>query len=147
MFYYKNANTSNSVEIVPRLSSGSTGIRLFNKNENYANSLHLVEGINIIELSDNVTGLTIKADTTRTGIVVFGELSIVKADKDGNLLINPKLNYHFNSTNGTGLKQILADIQESGIADEFYYNIPVESTIDIELNPYIATDTLASPTA
>jgi hypothetical protein len=70
---------------------------------------------------------------------VFGNLDIVSG-------INPKLDYRIlNDTSGTNLTQLLNDIKALGVAEDFYYNIPIQRTSEIDLNTAVADDLLSSP--
>jgi hypothetical protein len=42
---------------------------------------------------------------------------------------------------------LLTDIRNSDIAKEFYYNVPIQRSNEIDLNPAIAEDKLSSPLA
>ena len=45
------------------------------------------------------------------------------------------------------LEQLLKDIRESGVAKDFYYNVPIQRANEIDLNPAVETDTLSNPLA
>lgn len=152
MIYYipPEAPTSgaDAAKIKTNISSGSvSGIRLFNKETALVQEKTLTPGLNIFELvqgtgssAPKITSISVYADTDYKSTVIFSNIDIV----DG---INPKLDYRITdrSTHTTSLSQLLADIKALGIAEDFYYNNPVQGVNDIDLNPYVDTDLLSSP--
>ena len=128
-------------------SSTKSGIRLFNKETALVQEKTLAPGLNIFELvqgtdaaDPKITSISVYADTDYKSTIIFGNIDVV----DG---INPKLDYRITdrSTHATNLSQLLADIKALGIAEDFYYNNPVQGVNDIDLNPYVDTDLLSSP--
>ena len=104
------------------------------------NDVKLTDNIkinDIIKVDKKVTKLTITPDTNFSGIVVFGQLDAVKN-------INPKLDYRVVSEQ-SALDQLLADIKRTNLADEFYYNVPVEAAQAIDLNASVDDEKLSSP--
>lgn len=145
MLYYIPAEKASEGAYHARIKSNvGNSIRLFNKDTEYVQEKTLTPGINIIELKNgaNISQLTIYADTDYRSTVVFGNIDLITD-------INPKLDYRITDrgTHDTTLKQLLADIKNLGIADDFYYNNPIQGANDIDLNPYVDSDLLSSPLA
>lgn len=172
MMIYYTEPTDVTVEVSAKNSSNTAveGIRLFNSGDEFSSSVNISAGINILEVTRksiddgddtdiNVASLTIEAKNpgSNTATVIFGNLDIVKS-------INPKLDYRLTKTTTTindtsGLSettfayannvlcQLLEDIKNTKVAGDFYYNVPIQGTSDIDLNPYIDDDKLSSPSA
>jgi hypothetical protein len=172
MMIYYTEPTDVTVEVSAKNSSNAAveGIRLFNSGDEFSSSVNISAGINILEVTRksiddgddtdiNVASLTIEAKNpgSNTATVIFGNLDIVKS-------INPKLDYRLtkttttiNDTSGLSettfayannvLGQLLEDIKNTKVAGDFYYNVPIQGTSDIDLNPYIDDDKLSSPSA
>lgn len=146
MFYYieddKVAyNKDNAAYIKAYNSSGKevAGIKQFNVNASSAKKYAFKRGIQVIELKNNVSSISIYTDQNAEGILIFSELSLVKG-------INPKLSYQFDSTHeNNALATLLADIQKAGVADTFYYNAPIDNENAIDLNNNLANETLLTP--
>ena len=145
MFYYIDENLNKTGHVNAKIQANVNGLTIFNiaATDTLTNKITLNAGMQIVKLTPNVKTLKIFADNLKKSTVVFSDLSLVKD-------VNPKLNYRYNSANAdtnlrTGLSQLLADIRATGYEKEFYYNIPVDNSNAIDLNPYIKTDTLASP--
>ena len=134
--------SSTPAKITATLTTGSAngGIRLFNKNKTYERSKELDEGLNIIQVHPNVETLEFYADGAAKDTVIFGSLDIVTG-------INPKLDYRIFKDDDLKLTQLLDDLRESGVADDFYYNVPIQRATEIDLNPNIEDDLLSSPLA
>jgi hypothetical protein len=122
-------------------STPVAGLTLFNKAaiETLTSTQTLVPGMNIIKVLPEVTTLEFYADTARKSTVVFGSLDIVSG-------INSKLDYRITDDSAeTNLQQLLKDIRDLEVADKFYYNIPIQSSSEIDLNAAVADDLLSSP--
>ena len=129
-----------------------SGLEFFNTGSNLADTLKLNPGINIIKVTKDVKQLEIYSDAPQKSSIIFGNLDLITG-------INPKLDYrNIDQTDDEGktdderkenarLKQLLKDIKELGIAKDFYYNIPITGSQDIDLNPLVETDLLSSPVA
>jgi hypothetical protein len=124
-----------------------SGLEFFNMGDTVSYRKTLRDGLNIIKLSSDVKQLEIYADEARKSTIVFGNLDIVTT-------INPKLDYRINNTEAyetseeaeqAKLNLLLTDIRNSGIAKDFYYNVPIQRSNEIDLNPAIAEDKLSSP--
>lgn len=123
-------------------------MEFFNTNDTTAATKILKAGLNIIKLNSAVKQLEVYADVAKKSTVIFGSLDIVSG-------INPKLDYRItdNQTEEgaeiarTKLAQLLKDIKISGIATDFYYNVPIQYSNEIDLNPAVAEDKLSSPLA
>lgn len=152
MIYYippedETSRAKAGAKIKTNITGSVSGLRKFNKNDSIAQEKELSAGLNIFELvqgSDGkkITSISVFADTDYKSSVIFGNVDLV----DG---INPKLDYRLTDrgTYTNTLDQLLADIKDLGIADDFYYNNPVQGVNDIDLNPYVDADLLSSPTA
>ena len=159
MIYCTKATPEVSLKVSCSTISNNAGIRKFNDanpttlNElkEYVSELALIKGINIVEFLPGVSkiSLSVPADNKEETTIIFGNLDIVKD-------INPKLDYRFTTiteddagTRGffyeTTLDQLLYDIRETEIVNDFYYNVPIQDTTDIDLNPNIVEDKLSSP--
>lgn len=145
MIYYVKGETAGGdpahIKSIPLPDQESEGICLYNKESitNYNSKLNLNEGINIIEVASNIATLEFYPDTNKQSTIIFGTLDIIND-------INPKLDYRVASTETISkLNKLLSDIRNSGVADEFYYNVPITNTNSIDLNPLIETETLSSP--
>ena len=151
MYYIKTANEpSDDAYLVAKDYSQTgadqnvIGLSLFNTADPVVNKKYLREGLNIIKIESNVKQLEVYAPEALTDTVVFGALDVV-------LGINPKLDYRLsaNSINKgtTKLAQLLEDLRKSNIVDDFYYNVPIQRSNEIDLNPNVADDLLSSPLA
>ena len=151
MFYYieDDTQTYDSTKAarltVETDGTEGAGIRPYNIGDNFDTDYVFQRGIQVLEVSQGVTSITIYTDNyfedSAEGILIFSELSLVKG-------INPKLSYQFNSSNNnTALKQLLLDITEAGVASSFYYNAPISNENAIDLNKSIESETLLSPEA
>ena len=79
-------------------------------------------------------------------VFTFGNLDIIPIDSIDRPTLNPKLQYQQIKNDTDSYHQILADIRAiDGDSREFYYNIPITPSIEIDLNPYDSNDTLANP--
>jgi hypothetical protein len=117
------------------------GIEFFNTEDTLGTQKELKEGLNVIKLTSGVKHLEMWSDINKKSIVIFGKLDIIKG-------INPKLDYRI--TNGSSsdvgrFEQLLQDIRESGVANDFYYNLPIQRSAEIDLNTAIEDDLLSSP--
>jgi formylmethanofuran dehydrogenase subunit D len=119
------------------------GIEFFNAEDSLGTQKFLNDGLNIIKLTPEVKQLEMYSDTAKKSIVIFGSLDIIKG-------INPKLDYRITngSSSDTGkFDQLLQDIHDTGVAQDFYYNIPIQRSAEIDLNPAIKEDILSNPLA
>lgn len=119
------------------------GIRQFNVNASFTDTYKFKRGIQVIELDSNVSSISIYTDNYDTksakGTLIFSELSLIKG-------INPKLSYQFDSTHeNNAFATLLADIQKAGVADKFYYNVPIDNENAIDLNNNLVNETLLTP--
>jgi hypothetical protein len=125
-------------------TTSGEGITLFNKDfaadgkEQYYITKSLNKGINIIKLTPEVKKLNFYTDSAKKGSVVFGGLDLITG-------INPKLDYRNVDNLDSNLDQLLADIRALGIADEFYYTVPIQKASEIDLNAAVESDKLSSP--
>jgi hypothetical protein len=134
-------------------------------------SLNLKFGINIIRVSESAAltltspqysaEVEVKSDDPESPdettiktilkannkvVFTFGNLDIIPVDSIDRPTLNPKLQYQQIKDDTDSYHQILADIRAiDGSSREFYYNIPITPSIEIDLNPYDSNDTLASP--
>ena len=147
IYYIKDANETATNGAYIKAKNGSaeiSGLEFFNEDDTAVAIKTLKAGLNIIKLSSAVKQLEVYADKAKKSTVVFGNLDIVTD-------INPKLDYRITDDQSkegaatTKLDQLLKDIRTSGIAKEFYYNIPIQHANEIDLNPAIAEDKLSSP--
>lgn len=143
MFYYiKDTNeTEDTGAYIKAIGKNST-IEFFNCDDVAADIKYLKAGINILKVSKEVTQIELYSDINKKSTVIFGNLDLIRN-------INPKLDYRIiDATSGkTKLEQLLDDIKSLGIAEEFYYNIPIQGSNDIDLNAAVETDLLSSPLA
>lgn len=125
------------------------GLTLFNKEfkiedekevEAYYFKKDLQPGLNIIKVTHEVKQLEVYTDSRKKSTIIFGSLDLVTG-------INSKLDYKTVDTaaGNTPLKQLLTDIRASGVADDFYYNIPIQRANEIDINTYIEDEKLSSP--
>jgi hypothetical protein len=152
IYYIKDADeaaTSGAYIKAKNRDSNVSGLEFFNEDDTLGPEKRLRDGLNIIKVSSAVKQLEVYADEAKKSTVVFGNLDIITG-------INPKLDYRINNpeqyaTPGAAEKAkldlLLSDIKESGIAKDFYYNIPIQRSNEIDLNPAIESDKLSSPLA
>jgi hypothetical protein len=151
IYYIKDAAESATNGAYIKAKNGETevndGLEFFNAGDVADSKKTLEAGLNIIKLSSGVKQLELYADVAKKSTVVFGNLDVVAG-------INPKLDYRINDTAAYGtpeaaeqakLDLLLEDIRTSGIAKDFYYNVPIQRSNEIDLNPAIAEDKLSSP--
>lgn len=154
MFYYVDENIGKDQHVNAYIKSDYTnGIQLYNSTEAATTIFTLKSGMQILKIDKNVKNLHIYADewthldanneTVNDGAkstIIFGGLDLIKD-------INPKLNYRYDSSanNNSGLDQLLLAIKNTGLGDSFYYNVPIDNSTAIDLNPLIASDNLAAP--
>jgi hypothetical protein len=124
-------------------ASGATCDKLtqFNtaETETLSSRINLKEGLNVIKVAQGVDQLEVYADDQKKSTLIFGNLDLIKG-------INKKLDYKAVDTDYDELEQLLADIRNLGsVTNDFYYNIPIQYAAEIDLNPAVTTDTLASP--
>lgn len=116
------------------------GLEFFNRGETEATSeKRLKAGLNIIKVTPEVKQLELYPDTAKKSTVVFGDLDLVTG-------INPKLDYRL-VDQVTKLEQLLVDIKNSLVVDDFYYNVPIPRASEIDLNTAIEEDLLSNPLA
>jgi hypothetical protein len=152
--------TDTVIKALDTTSSAVNGLVFFNKEESdtLQSELTLNAGLNIIKVRPGVAHLEFHADSIKKSTVIFGNLDIVTG-------INPKLDYRININDVTSseeyaslsesekqkyteqakLNLLLQNIRESGIAEDFYYNIPIQRANEIDLNAAIKDDLLSSP--
>lgn len=152
IYYVKDAAESATNGAYIKAKDGEAeieGLEFFNVGDTASTEKTLEEGLNIIKLSSNVKQLEVYADEAKKSTIVFGSLDIVTG-------INPKLDYRLNKSETydtpeqaeqAKLNQLLRDIHDSGIAKEFYYNIPIQRSNEIDLNLAIESDKLSNPLA
>lgn len=175
MFYYhKLDKNAANVELSWKQANNITYFNEYyksnkDKNEAMANSalphldaankkVILRPGINIFKVTKSDI-LTLASMTDNRAVVTFSSLSIVpnSSASEPNKSINPKLEYKLIKTAQNGYdkveditidtveKQILADIHKLDLNNEFYYNIPISQSLDIDMNISDQADTLANP--
>ena len=145
MVYYikdpaETAGTGARIEALGE-SGAVNGLSLFNTSDTANYIKTLMPGINIIKVDPTVKSLNIFSDAAKKSTIVFGNLDLVKG-------INPKLDYRTIDKDGTEaskLTQLLEDIRALTIAEDFYYNIPIQRSAEIDLNTAVAEDLLSSP--
>ena len=147
LFYYiKDIDEEeNSGAYIKVDASTDAKIEFFNCDDEENTLKRLKAGINIIKLNSDTTQLQIYSDEAKKSTIVFGNLDIING-------INPKLDYRLTDPTigaedpqNAKLIQLLNDIKSLSIAKDFYYNIPIQSSSDIDLNAAIETDLLSSP--
>lgn len=131
------------IKSINKPEATETGITLFNKDLAIADTLKLRPGLNIVKVLPATKQLEFYSDSEKKSTVVFGSLDIVAG-------INPKLDYQIfdtesEDTETAKLVQLLADIKDSKVADDFYYNVPIQRANEIDLNAAVAEDKLSSP--
>ena len=108
--------------------------------------LELTPGLNIVKLAALTTSLEFYPDSAKKSTVVFGNLDVITD-------INSKLDYrNIDQTAdrdgySAELKQLLLDITKIEGANDFYYNLPIQSVNEIDLNTAVIEDKLSSPFA
>ena len=149
IYYIKDADetTVNGAYIKAKAGNAEiSGIEFFNMGDFTGTTKTLKAGLNIIKLSPDVKQLEVYADAAKKSTVIFGNLDIVAG-------INPKLDYrltddqHAEGAATTKLDQLLKDIKASGVAEDFYYNVPIQRSNEIDLNLAVTEDTLSNPLA
>jgi hypothetical protein len=149
MFYYvdKNHGESGHNNAYIRVKNGTTLLttKRFNTTDTATNKFVLQPGIQVLDIPKEATTIEVYADTDSNqeesyqSNIIFSKLSVVKG-------INPKLNYH-KCAAANDYEELLKDIRETKIANTFYYNCPIDNSNAIEINEFIADETLASPYA
>lgn len=142
MLYYQNLSDGEDANTATISIDSGNKIAFFNSTDSTETTpLTLKEGINIIKILDSGT-LTISSGDNLQSKVVFSSLDIVPTDN----ALNPKLCYK-QIGEATPYNQILKDIKDlgEGIANNFYYNLPIAGNIDIDMNPNDERDTLENP--
>ena len=149
IYYIKDADetTVNGAYIKAKAGNAEiSGIEFFNMGDFTGTTKTLKAGLNIIKLSPDVKQLEVYADAAKKSTIIFGNLDIVAG-------INPKLDYrltddqHVDGAATTKLDQLLKDIKASGVAEDFYYNVPIQRSNEIDLNLAVTEDTLSNPLA
>ena len=149
IYYIKDADetTVNGAYIKAKADAAEiSGIEFFNTRDFTGTTKTLKAGLNIIKLSPDVKQLEVYADAAKKSTIIFGNLDIVAG-------INPKLDYrltddqHVDGAATTKLDQLLKDIKASGVAEDFYYNVPIQRSNEIDLNLAVTEDTLSNPLA
>ena len=149
LYYSKDTAETATNGAYIKAKNGDTdisGLEFFNTGDTKAATKTLKAGLNIIKLSPEVKQLEVYADAAKKSTVIFGNLDIVTD-------INPKLDYRITDdkeSEGAAkpeLAQLLKDIKNSGVAKDFYYNVPIQRSNEIDLNPAIESDKLSSPLA
>ena len=142
VYYIQDPSDTGEVKITASDTATTvSGLSFFNTGDTVQATKYLHPGINILKIEPNVKYLEIFADSNKKSTIVFGTLDLVKG-------INPKLDYRTPGKNGTEaekLTQLLTDIRDSKIAADFYYNLPVARTTEIDLNPAMSDDLLSNP--
>jgi hypothetical protein len=149
VYYIKDAaetETKGAYILAKDGNSSVTGLEFFNTTEtsNPRSRLNLNNKLNIIKVNPEVKQLEIYADEAKKSTIIFGSLDLVKD-------INPKLDYQLTDdvteagSATTELEQLLKDIRMYKITKDFYYNVPIQRSNEIDLNPAIAEDKLSSP--
>ena len=147
MFYYIDENyTEDTTAKLKVLGESGADIRRYNyesSSEGAINEYKLVPGIQVLKLNHNVTGLEVYADTAKKGTIIFGELSLVAG-------LNENLEYKAVSEQNA-LDELLADIRnnvqttkDDVVEDLFYYNMPIDNSRAINLNPLLEEDLVSA---
>jgi hypothetical protein len=139
MIYYKKLDDTNANKA--RITwTNENNITYYKDNStNTGKELTLNEGINIIKI-DASDILTISSNSNNKAVVTFGSLDLINIDNP----INPKLKYKAINVE-TAYEQILKDIKNIDVNNEFYYNVPISSDLDIDMNPKDEKDNLENP--
>lgn len=105
------------------------------------NKYYLRGGINVVKIPSSCT-LSINANATKDGKIIFGNLDLVKITEDHKEGINDIIDYYKTSEDSTVTpdKQLLMDIAAVDTNNEFYYNLPIERNMAIELNDNLIGD-------
>ena len=130
--------TAGKIIAVNKDSQIENGLAWFNKESTMSSEKELLPGMNILQITPDVTQLKFYSDSAKKSIVIFGSLDLVSG-------INPKLDYRITQEGLTSLEQLLQDIKNLEVAADFYYNIPIQKSSEIELNASITDDLLSSP--
>jgi hypothetical protein len=147
IYYIKDAAETDTNGAYIKAKDGNaeiSGLEFFNVGDTADSEKTLGDGLNIIKVSSDVKQLEVYTDEAKKSTVVFGNLDIVTD-------INPKLDYRITDDQAeegaakTKLDQLLKDIRNSDVAKDFYYNVPIQRSNEIDLNPAIAEDKLSSP--
>ena len=153
LFYYIDELAGTTGHFNARLKTNNAGsIKKFNTTGAGATEYILQPGLQIMELSNTTTELSLYTDyqdfvggvldigKARQSNIIFSKLDIIRD-------INPKLNYRYDITNTTAYEQLLSDIRLLGndITDNFYYNVQVDNNNAIDINLSVDEDTLAEP--
>ena len=146
MVYYQKLNPDNAT---PATISWEIpdNVNFYNNTgtiDNSKISLSLKEGVNILQIGAS-DRLKINSRGNNKSVITFGKLDLVSIANP----LNPKLCYKVPTktsfTASEAYTQILSDIETIDTENEFYYNMPVEQNLDIDMNPNDATDTLENP--
>lgn len=142
MIYYQRLDSSGTSYATLQWTPGTRDtVEYFNSTTNYltSNSVKLKEGLNIFKIKKS-TVLTINSNGYNKAVITFGNLDLVYSNNS----INPKLCYNVIDAANVE-QQILRDIKFDDESDEFYYNMPIASHLDIDMNPADELDTLENP--
>ncbi len=144
MFYYIDENYSTSTAASLKTVGTGGKIERYNYGATAKTTHKLVPGIQVLKLNHNVTGLEVYADTAKKGTIIFGELSLVKG-------INENLKYQSVNEESTALTEMLKDIRDTvqttkdGVVEDlFYYNMPIDNSRAINLNPLLEEDLVSA---
>ena len=108
---------------------------------NKATVYELRDGINIIKLEQSCV-LQIFADGDNKDNIIFGDLKLINASNP----LNPKLCYKkIDDTVNDAYEQALKDISSIDPENKFYYNVPMNNEIALDLNEKSDSDTLENP--
>jgi hypothetical protein len=141
MIYYKQFTQSENKASV---TSTSEVIRTFNNDTTTdTNEITLNQGINIIRISNDTT-LSINSKGVNDSTIIFSGLSLISTNDSE--AINPKLCYKvIDGDKTTALEQLLSDIKTLDTDKVFYYNLPIASNLDIDMNERDLEDNLENP--
>ena len=153
MIYYQNLNPDvddANLATRPRVSATNNVLTFFDDLRGVAGvELQLRPGINIIKIAESTTLKLTTAKYTDPSsletvannkiVLTFDTLKLVPTNKEKS--INPKLEYQ-KITEASAYDQILKDISKVDAAKEFYYSMPIEQSLDLDLNPRDENDTL-----
>ena len=139
MIYYKNLDNTNTNKAKITWANENNITYYTDTETSTEKELILNEGINIIKINASDV-LTISSNSNNKAVVTFGSLDLIKINDP----INPKLKYKAISEE-TAYEQILKDIKNIDINNEFYYNMPISSDLDIDMNPKDEKDNLENP--
>jgi hypothetical protein len=143
--YLENSSNANTwIELLPGASLDN--IELLNTSKTVeGNKIMLKAGLNCIKIA-STCDLFIKTDSSSQGTLCFDNLRLIDVTDDNSMGLNIKQIGYFAIEESSGESQLLTDIRAIDKDGEFYYNVPVESSIAIDFDESSVTpDTLLNP--